>query len=456
MRPGPSAIHLGNVANNAYLNARMLVARGWRCHVVSNDYTHVMGCPEWEDADFDASGLDEFHPDWVSVDLQGFMRPEWFIGGSFNACASALRRRFDLAPDPVNVWSSRVWRRIASRVPLLRSMSGRRHPMFRAFPREEWNRVVGLTIAGRLFRSPLQVADLVVGYGTSGWIPRAAGVRYVALEHGTIRNLPFADSFEGRLCRDTYLSAAHVLVTNCDNDMSARRLGLDSWSFVPHPVNEVDPSKASSEALRRSICDRLGCDFLVLHPPRQHWDPGVRHPDWEKGNDLFIRGFADFVRRTGAKAGCVMVSWGQSLQASRELLAQLGVADRVAWIPVQPGIRLGEWMQAADLVADQFWLGAFGSLTPKAMRLSRPVLLNMDEQRHRWCFPELPPVLNSRTPGEVADHLAWCWRDRAAMRQCGERSADWYRRYHSNEVIAATFRQVHDMLVERDRRERVA
>jgi len=113
---------------------------------------------------------------------------------------------------------------------------------------------------------------------------------------------------------------------------------------------------------------------------------------------------------------------------------------------------LGEWMQAADVVADQFWLGAFGSLTPKAMRLSRPVLLNLDEQRHRWCFPELPPVLNCRTPAEVADNLTWCWRDRAAMRQWGERSADWYRQYHSNDVIAATFRQVHEMLAERARK----
>lgn len=452
MTQARSAIHLGNVANNAYLNARMLISRGWRCEVISNDYTHVMGCPEWEDAQFDASSLDEFQPDWDSIDLHGFVRPDWFVSGSFDACVAALRRRYNKPPDPVGLWSGRVWRRIASRLPLISERLASRSPMFIAFPRSEWNRVVGLTIAGKSFRPALQAASLVVGYGTSGWIPRAAGEPYVALEHGTIRHLPFADSFEGRLCRDTYAAASHVLVTNCDNDIAARRLGLGSWSFVPHPVNEVDPCVEASETLRRSMCERLGCDFLVLHPPRQHWDPAVRHPDWEKGNDLFIRGFADFVRRTGARAGCVMVSWGQSLQASRELLAQLRVADRVAWIPIQPGLRLGEWMQAADVVADQFWLGAFGSLTPKAMRLSRPVLLNLDEQRHRWCFPELPPVLNSRTPAEVADHLSWCWRDRAAMRQCGDRSADWYRRYHSNDVIAATFRQVHEMLAERARR----
>jgi hypothetical protein len=453
---GLTAIHLGNVANNGYLNAKLLNARGWRCEVVSNDYTHVMGCPEWEDADFNAEHLDEFKPDWSSAGLGEFLRPKWFVDGSFDACAARLGSRHGLPPRAARSLAGRAWRRVACRAPWLGDLMGGRHPMFHAFRRRERHRVVGLVMAGSAFREALGLADLVIGYGTSGWIPRAAGVPYVALEHGTIRHLPFADSFEGRMCRDVYRSAAHVLITNCDNDEAARRLELASWSFVPHPVNEVDPSVHAAEVLRRSVCEKLACDFVVLHPPRQHWDPAVRHPDWEKGNDIFIRGFADFVRRTGARAGCVMVSWGQSLDASRSLLAELGVAERVAWIPIQPGLRLGEWMQASDVVADQFWLGAFGSLTPKAMRLARPVLLNLNEERHRWCFPELPPVLNSRTSAEVSANLEWCWRDRAAMREFGASAAAWYRRHHSNDVIARAFQQVHERLQERLSTGRVA
>ena len=441
------AIHLGNIANNGYLNAKLLTCRGWSCEVVSHDYTHVMGCPEWEDADFGADKVDEQRPDWGGVNLGNFCRPAWFIDGPLDTCATKLRLRCGAGRYPIPPLAQRVLRRLSRWVPF---------PVgeVKAYLDDEQGIVRGLKIAASQFSSSLASSTINIAYSTSGWIPRFAGIPYVAFEHGTIRGLPFEDSFAGRMCADVYRSANHVLISNCDNDLAARRLGLRSWSFIPHPVNEVDPSIERVELIRQEMKGRLGCDFLILHPSRQHWEPSVRSPSWEKGNDLFIRGFADFVKRTGARAGCVMVSWGQSLQASRELLAQLGVADRVAWIPVQPGIRLGEWMQAADVVADQFWLGAFGSLTPKAMRLSCPVLLNMDEQRHRWCFPELPPVLNSRTPGDVADHLAWCWRDRSAMREFGKRSADWYRKYHSNDVIATTFSQVHDMLAERGRRER--
>lgn len=447
--PGLSVVHLGNVANNAYLNAKLLARHGWDCEVVSNDYRHVMGCPEWEDARFDAGGVDEFNPDWGAMDLSGFSRPEWFISGSFDACAARLRQRRGLPARPIASLGARGRRRVLARLPLVARLMNRRNPMYGGFQEPEWGRVTGLLAAGASMREGLAGRDLVVGYGTSGWIPRAAGVPFVALEHGTIRHLPFVDSFEGRMCRDTYLAAAHVMVTNCDNDEAARRLGLSSWSFVPHPVNEVDPAPEAVAQLRRELCGRLDCDFLVLHPPRQHWDPAVRHPDWEKGNDIFIRGFADFVRHTGARAGCVMIEWGQSLGESRALLQQLGVAPRVAWLPIQPGLRLGELMSASDLVADQFWLGAFGSLTPKAMRLSRPVLLNLTEDRHRWCFPELPPVLNCRTPAEVSDRLARCWRDRPGMRQRGADSAGWYGRCHSNEVIARCFARVAETVAER-------
>jgi glycosyltransferase involved in cell wall biosynthesis len=450
--PRVRAVQIGNVANNAYLNAKLLSARGWDCVVVSNDYAHVMGCPEWEDARFVTTSLDEFVPDWGSVDLGGFARPDWFVDGPFDVASAALRRRHGLPARPTATFLARVQRRVVGRLPMLSRFLQERHPMYRGFPVTERNRVASLIIAGSGMREALLRSGLVVGYGTSGWIPRAAGVPFVAFEHGTIRHLPFTDSFEGRMCRDTYLAAAHVMITNCDNDEAARRLGLRSWSFVPHPVNEVDPEPQKVAALRSRLCEQLGCDFLVVHPPRQHWEPSIRHADWEKGNDIFLRGFADFVGRTGARAGCVLIEWGRSLDASRGLLRELGIAGRVAWLPIQPGLQLSELMAACDVVADQFWLGAFGSLTPKAMRLSRPVLLYLNEDRHHWCFPELPPVLNCRTPAQVADHLSLCWRDRSWMRQRGEQSARWYRRFHSNDVIADRFSQVERLI--RDRRER--
>ena len=88
-------LHIGNIANNAYINAKIQRRIGIEADVCCYDYFHVMGCPEWEDADFDGEVSDQFFPDWWAVDLHGFQRPAWFAQGRLRTCQRyllALRR----------------------------------------------------------------------------------------------------------------------------------------------------------------------------------------------------------------------------------------------------------------------------------------------------------------------------------------------------------------------------
>ena len=83
-------LHIGNIANNAYNNAKLLAEVGFSCDVICYDYYHVMGCPEWEDADFENTLADDFAPDWQDLDLNGFKRPKWFVQGPLNLCLAYL------------------------------------------------------------------------------------------------------------------------------------------------------------------------------------------------------------------------------------------------------------------------------------------------------------------------------------------------------------------------------
>jgi glycosyltransferase involved in cell wall biosynthesis len=88
-------LHIGNVANNAYNNAKLMRAAGVDCDVLCYNYYHIMGCPEWEDADFEVAPADHFYPDWTTIDLHGFVRPKWFAQGPCGLCIDyliALRR----------------------------------------------------------------------------------------------------------------------------------------------------------------------------------------------------------------------------------------------------------------------------------------------------------------------------------------------------------------------------
>ena len=86
----PRVLHIGNIANNAYLNAKLLNRHGFDCDVMCHDYYHIMGCPEWEECDFDGQIADHFRPDWGALNLKGYARPRWFAQGPRLLCIDYL------------------------------------------------------------------------------------------------------------------------------------------------------------------------------------------------------------------------------------------------------------------------------------------------------------------------------------------------------------------------------
>ena len=87
-------LHIGNIANNAYVNAKVMRRIGIDADVICHDYYHVMGTPEWEDAGFTGSHGDDYFPDWWRVDLGTFERPRWFFQGPRDLCFKAIKARF--------------------------------------------------------------------------------------------------------------------------------------------------------------------------------------------------------------------------------------------------------------------------------------------------------------------------------------------------------------------------
>lgn len=83
-------LHIGNIANNAYNNARIQRKFGIQSDVICYDYYHVMSCPEWEDGSFTGTAEGNF-PDWFATSLAGWSRPDWFVQGPVDLCLQYLR-----------------------------------------------------------------------------------------------------------------------------------------------------------------------------------------------------------------------------------------------------------------------------------------------------------------------------------------------------------------------------
>jgi glycosyltransferase involved in cell wall biosynthesis len=97
----------------------------------------------------------------------------------------------------------------------------------------------------------------------------------------------------------------------------------------------------------------------------------------------------------------------------------------------------------ADIVADQFLLGAYALFAIEAMALGKPVLCHLNE-RFRAYHPEWSecPIVNA-DPDTLLDELRRLVLDPSRRRELGARGPAYVQRHHSLESVGATLDRIH-------------
>jgi glycosyltransferase involved in cell wall biosynthesis len=452
-------LHIGNIANNAYKNAKLLNEAGLDCDVICYDYYHAISSPEWEDAAIEGQVHDQFYPDWTAVNLNGFQRPRWFAQGPMFLCIQYLlaRRRgrprlawfwwMSLAVARYVICNRKCQRllRIARRLGLtwvarkvwqvgrrllwtLRDLS---RPVegagslgstpcngsttsvdsracaqpagddaFTARARfliGEWQRLFPerpdrLTLEEvqdwapwyRSWKQLFEHYDIVQGYATDPWLALVYGKHpYVAYEHGTIRDIPFAPTLQGRITSLGYALADGVFVTNGDCFASVPRLKISHAVPMVHPVDErvyFNLDDRDAELHRR-----FGCQYLFLCTLRHDWAV--------KGTDLYLRALPALAHQLGRSFKLLLTRWGAQIEESKALLAELKVEDLVVWMDPLPRRALIRMMKSVDVLFDQTALPHFGATAPEGIAAGVPVLMSYDPRSTSAIVKEPAPIL---------------------------------------------------------------
>jgi glycosyltransferase involved in cell wall biosynthesis len=451
------SLHVCNASNVAYGYCKILRAAGHEAELRCHDIPHVMSQPEWYDLELSPEDFpDENNFFRNTADLGGYRRPAWFQTPPVflrdpraNRLKQGLKR---MLPQRLlarlRPWYRRAARRlsecIAADGPAVRSEQlGRLIAVSRQYGREWWvteDMLAEFVPQAAWLARQLAGHDVVVGYLFAPIYAMLLGsIPYICVEIGTLRDTPFDGTPAGKLLALAYRLADHVIVTNPDVVRQARQLGLERYSFCPHPVDEdlfrpADGPAGTSPAarperpstLRQELCARYDADFILFAPARQNWAI--------KGNDKMFRGFARLVRQ-GTRAVLVVPAWGQEIERSRQLVGDLQLGQRVAWIPPCSEPLLRKYYQASDLVLDQFQLGVFGLITGKAMACGKPVLTSYNEDHHGWCFAEHPPLVRCRSETDIAGALRRLAKDRSRIPLLGQAARRWVTQHHSKKVI---------------------
>jgi len=478
-------LHVGNIANNAFNNAKIQRQHGVEAYVLAYENYHIMACPEWEEATFEGDLGDPFFPDWSSVDLGGYQRPNWFASGPLKLCCSMIEAevtgKLDRAAQLRDALDH-ARRKVSSQTTYARAMRyGLRAKRFGWRSGFRALQVLGGDQHSKLARqsdisrqamrpkTPLREGDLtgyrarlapllplfdhfdvVQAYSTDGAWPLLARRPYVAYEHGTLRALPFGGDSLGRLTRAVFLGAEQVLVTNIDCLSAAKRLGIPTKRITPLPHAFDDKKLVDFKIANEQVSppeDRI----LFFHPARHDWRDA--DPSLVKGNDRLIRAFAT-VAREDRRLRLMMIAWGRDLQASRELVLGLGLEHQVTWLEPMRKPQLWQAYLSSHAVLDQFVLPSFGGITFEALALGRPVITNIDRTSAEEFFSEAPPIVAASTESEIAAALRQIVSDPSDAQRIGDAGSAWIQRFHSAERIVELQLRAYQKLVEIGREQR--
>ena len=473
---------VGNIANNSYNLAKFLRRRKVHADVLCYNFTHVMGQPEWEDADFEGE-VDQYFPAWNQVDLKGFKRPEWFKqevlilpaldpgtavilpgyvkkiikkifvllhplymrSGLYLKIPDNLKRRLKpviyqdestLMTDP-----NRQKDTPAEPIdrPLLKEMDGvldikklvREFKEFFPWREDQLTRKDILFYYSSLpwFRRIFQKYDLIHAAATDPIYAMLAApaIPYVAFEHGTLRDLPFENSPQGRLLSLAYKKAAKVIITNPDTLASAKKLGLDNYLFVPHPLDQ-EKYRPQTSNLHEELRKTHGVQNIIFSPARHDWG--------DKGNDLIIRGFAEYLKNTKKTALLIFTLWGQDIKKSRKLVQKLALKQSVLWIPILHEANHIKYINAADMILDQMLLPSFGGVAFKGMSCGKPVISSYRHKNNQWCLPEPPPLVTAYSAQEIDLRITELLDRPGLKEKIGQEGRDWIIKHHSWQLAA--------------------
>lgn len=245
---------------------------------------------------------------------------------------------------------------------------------------------------------------------------------FIAHSQGSdFRELAFSNSVKGMLLRKAYKKAKIVLFSQPDQLPLFSKLKLVNYLFIPilWDTSFYKPMQIVSSV----YSDK----FVIFHPSNLEWRL--------KGNDIFLRGFADFVKENPSSV-LVIVDRGIDSEKTHELINHLDIKDKVVFIPGPlNSSELLCYYNICDVVADQFKLGSIGSIGLETFCCGKPLISFINEELHKYVYEEMPPICNARDSSEVKQQLEYLKHNEIRSR-IGKQGYNWVIKYHSPKIFS--------------------
>lgn len=183
-------------------------------------------------------------------------------------------------------------------------------------------------------------------------------------------------------------------------------------------------------------------DFTVISHSRLMWmNPGNYTADeWEqasKHNDWLIRGYAEFTRiRPQVKSLLLLLEYGPDVEQTKKLCNELGIQDRVRWLPKMARRDLMQIIAVCDVGVGEFYTDKdviWGGTGWEVLASGKPLLQSFRfreggfEAAYGYQPPPMLPVVG---PDCILKHLIDMADHPDKCEAIGRGAAEWFNRHN--------------------------
>lgn len=201
--------------------------------------------------------------------------------------------------------------------------------------------------------------------------------------------------------------------------------------IAPHPFLVESYKTVRECSLTMGLNDEVAREKVVfLHASNLDWGKSDDNTNRKstKGNDKFL---SQFIRFTDISQNihCYIIDRGPDRNEAKKIIKEFGKESFFTWLPPVNSEDLVEYIQKADVVVDQFYVGCPGMISIEAMAQAKPVMIYIDKNYWPLVYNEEPPVINCHTEDEIYNAILE-WADKKKLKDLGEKAEKWVRKHH--------------------------
>lgn len=214
-------------------------------------------------------------------------------------------------------------------------------------------------------------------------------------------------------------------------------IDIDTFTLKSHEAIHVAPE------IKREF-DRFNLKLFAPARLMTNDHPAYVSMGQFKQNDLLVRGFASFVKENNAySAGLFLIDRGLDAAYEtvklKELIQHLEITDNVVWLKPKHGnsfdrYDLIDMYSMSDVVADDFGVGWFGSVTLEGLSCSKPVMCFVEESTMNSLYP-WHPLVSVNNVADIKSFLEKIQSDRSFAKELGREGRAWIEQFHSPAAI---------------------